>query len=77
MSGSLTGSAKITTSTVAFPGVSRLTSGVRTVPPASLTLLSIPRSCTSHFELVCVCMCVCVLTSARGQEKAMRPKASA
>ena len=73
MSGSLTGSAKITTSTVAFPGVSRLTSGVRTVPPASLTLLSIPGSCTSHFELVCVCVCVCVnLCSGAGESNATK-----
>ena len=33
----LTGSASITTSTVAFPGVSRLTRGVRIVCPASFT----------------------------------------
>ena len=37
----LTGSARITTTTVAFPGVSRLTSGVTIVPPASFTLDSI------------------------------------
>lgn len=36
-----TGSAKMTTSTVAFPGVSKLTSGVNIVSPASFTEHSI------------------------------------
>ena len=41
----LTGSARMTTSTVALPGVSRLTRGVRMLPPASFTLLSMAGSC--------------------------------
>ena len=40
----LTGSAKMTTSTVALPGVSRLTNGVSIVHPLSLTAFSIPGS---------------------------------
>ena len=67
----------MTTSTVALPGVSSLTRGVSTVPPASLTLLSISGNCRSHFCRELIVVVDILSTSALGQEKAMRPKASA
>ena len=45
----LTGSARITTCTVALPGVSKLTSGVKTVCSAAFIELSIPGSYEVNF----------------------------
>ena len=45
-----TGSAKITTSTVAFPGVSKLTSGVSIVWPSFFTKDSISGNCLLGHE---------------------------
>ncbi len=44
----LTGSATMTTLTVALPGVSRATSGVRIVSPASFIPDSIPANCVKR-----------------------------
>ena len=55
MTSSLTGSAKMTTWTVALPGVSRLTSGVSTEWPALLTRLSRSANCVRTMEEFFTC----------------------